>query len=334
MITLAPDARAYRFGFLTLPQYSMIALSNALEPLRMANRVAGREFYRWAILSTDGEATVASNGLTLTPTLELAKAGSFDIIFVCGGVNVRSATTPALTKTLQRLAQTRVALGSLCTGGYALTKAGLLNNYRAAIHWEDLSALREEFPRVIISPQLFVIDRDRYTCSGGIAPLDLMLNLIRSNLGDDVAVAISDQFMLERIRDDRDRQHIPLQAQIGACHKTLIKVASLMEANIEEPLSLDELADAVKISRRQIERLFKRHLDSVPTRYYLEIRLRRARELLLMTNMSIMDIAVACGFQSPPHFSKCYRSHFSYPPGQERHRIRATANSALGAVAN
>ena len=138
MITLAPDARAYRFGFLTLPQYSMIALSNALEPLRMANRVAGREFYRWAILSTDGEATVASNGLTLTPTLELAKAGSFDIIFVCGGVNVRSATTPALTKTLQRLAQTRVALGSLCTGGYALTKAGLLNNYRAAIHWEDL----------------------------------------------------------------------------------------------------------------------------------------------------------------------------------------------------
>ena len=332
-MNIAPTRNpTYRFGFLTLPQYSMIALSNALEALRMANRVSGREAYQWAILSLDGDPSVASNGLTLTPTRELTGGAGYDIIFVCGGVNVRQHTTPELLRTLQRLAQGRAALGSLCTGGYALARAGLLNNYRAAIHWEDLSALREEFPRVILSPQLFAIDRDRYTCSGGIAPLDLMLNLIRMHLGDAVAVAISDQFMLERIRDDRDRQHIPLQAQIGACHKTLIKVASLMEANIEEPLSLDELADAVKISRRQIERLFKRHLGSVPTKYYLEIRLRRARELLLMTNMSIMDIAVACGFQSPPHFSKCYRNHFSYPPGQERHRISAAAQSAAAAA--
>jgi len=152
--------RGYRFGFLTLPQYSLIALSNALEPLRMANRVVGREVYQWAILTPDGIPAAASNGLTLTPTLELGSAGGFDIVFVCGGVNVRNATTPALLRILQRLAQARVALGSLCTGGYALTKAGLLNNYRAAIHWEDLSALREEFPRVILSPQLFVIDRN------------------------------------------------------------------------------------------------------------------------------------------------------------------------------
>jgi transcriptional regulator GlxA family with amidase domain len=334
MNAAAVQQKTYRFGFLTLPQYSMIAVSNAIEPLRMANRVVGREVYRWAMLSLDGACTTASNGLTLAPTLDLAKAGAFDIIFVCGGIDVRSATTPLLTRTLYRLAQARTTLGSLCTGGYALAKAGLLNDYRAVIHWEDLSALREEFPRVILSPQLFVIDRDRYTCSGGIAPLDLMLNLVRRHLGDDVAVAISDQFMLERIRDDRDRQHIPLQAQIGACHTTLIKVASLMEANIEEPLSLDELADAVQISRRQIERLFKRHLGSVPTKYYLEIRLRRARELLLLTDMSIMDVAVACGFQSPPHFSKCYRSHFSYPPGQERVRVQTTARPGYAAALN
>ena len=330
----AQDGHGYRFGFLTLPQYSQIALSNALEPLRMANRVVGREFYRWALVSQDGAPVPASNGLVMEPTLPLATAGSFDILFVCGGIDVRGATTPALLRSLQRLAQSDAALGSLCTGGYALARAGLLDGCRAAIHWEDLSALREEFPRVILVPQLFAIDRGRYTCSGGVAPLDLMLNLVRSHLGNDAAVAISDQFMVERIRDDRDHQHIPLQARIGACHKTLIKVASLMEANIEEPLSLDELADAVKISRRQIERLFKRHLGSVPTRYYLEVRLRRARELLLMTNMSIMDIAVACGFQSPPHFSKCYRSHFSYPPGQERQRITASLRYGNGAVVN
>lgn len=316
---------SYRFGFLTLPNYSMIALSNALEPLRMANRVAGTEVYKWEILSMDAEPASASNGLKLAPTLELATAGNFDVVFVCGGINVRNAVTPPLLKALYRLAQNRVTLGALCTGGYALAKAGLLDNYRAAIHWENIAALREEFPRIIFSQQLFVIDRDRYTTSGGIAPLDLMLNLIRRDLGESVASAISDQFILERIRNERDRQHIPLQAQIGACHKTLIKVASLMEANVEEPLSLDELADAVSISRRQIERLFKRHLGSVPTKYYLEIRLRRARELLLQTDMSIMDVTVACGFQSPPHFSKCYRGCFGYPPGQERRAIRAVS---------
>lgn len=321
----APKAEGCRFGFLTLENYSMIAVSNAIEPLRMANLLSKTQFYQWEILSLDGQPATASNGLQLTPTRSLSEAGDFDVVFVCGGINVRDAVSTELLKALKRLALAQRKLGALCTGSYALAKAGLLDNYRAAIHWENLLALREEFPRIIFSQQLFVIDRDRYTCSGGIAPLDLMLNVIQRQLGESVAAAISDQFILDRIRNDRDHQYIPLQAKVGACHKTLIDVASLMEANIEEPLSLDELADAVNISRRQIERLFKRHLGSVPTKYYLEIRLRRARELLLQTNMSIMDITVACGFQSPPHFSKCYRSHFGYPPGQERRVMRIAA---------
>ena len=186
-----------------------------------------------------------------------------------------------------------------------------------------MSALREEFPRIHFTAQLFAIDRDRYTCSGGIAPLDLMLNMIKDDLGPDIAPLISEQFILDRIRNDRDRQHIPLQAQVGVFHERLIKAAALMEANIEEPMSLDDLAASIGVSRRQIERLFKRHLDQVPTKYYLEIRLRRARELLLQTSMSIMDITTACGFQSPPHFSKCYRNAFGYPPSAERQMNRA-----------
>ncbi len=305
----------------------MIALSNAVEPLRMANILTGRTVYEWSIASLDGTPTPASNGLQISPTVPLESVKSADILFVCGGVNVQSAVSPQVLSALRRFAERRTPLGALCTGGYALAKAGLLDKYRATIHWENLSALREEFPRILLNDQLFTIDRDRFTCSGGIAPLDLMLNLIKSKLDARVAQLISEQFILDRMRNDRDRQYVPLRAQIGVSHDTLIQVAQLMEENIERPLSLDEIAQATSLSRRQIERLFRRHLGCVPNRYYLQIRLRRARELLLQTSMPIIDITTACGFQSPPHFSRCYRAQFGCPPSAER-PIRTARGSA------
>jgi len=291
----------------------------------MANRLSKREVYEWSLISLDGSTVAASSGLSLSPTVRLGDMGAADIVFVCGGVDVERAVTPQLLAALRRLAQQKVALGSLCTGGYALAKAGLLDGYQAVIHWENMSALQEQFPRVLLSKQLFVIDRDRYTCSGGIAPLDLMLNIIKGHLGKDIAPMISEQFILDRIRNDQDRQHVPLQARVGLFHENLIEAAALMEANIEEPLSLDEIAALVGVSRRQIERLFKRHVGDVPTKYYLDLRLRRARGLLLQTAMSIMEVAVACGFQSPPHFSKCYRKMFGHTPSAERQNSRRQA---------
>jgi transcriptional regulator GlxA family with amidase domain len=310
----------------------MIALSNAVEPLRMANSLTGQSVYEWSIASLDGHPTPASNGLQLAPTVALEQAGTFDILFVCGGVNVQDAVSPKVLAALKRLAERRVALGGLCTGGYALAKAGLLDKYRATIHWENLSALREEFPRIQLSDQLFTIDRDRFTCSGGVAPLDLMLHLVEAKLGARISQLICEQFIVERARSDRDRQYVPLRAQIGVSHESLIKVAQLMEENIEKPLSLDEIAAATGLSRRQIERLFKRHLNCVPKRYYLQMRLRRARELLLQTSMPIIDITTACGFQSPPHFSRCYRAQFGWPPSAERQtRQEMPAGPALPA---
>jgi len=310
--------RKVKYAFLTLPNYSLIAVANALEPLRMANRIVGRDVYEWTVVSLDGHSATASSGLQLGPTVALERLGSVDILFVCGGVNVRESVTPQLLGQLRRLADRRVALGALCTGGYALARAGLLDQFKATIHWENLSALREEFPRVRFSDQLFTIDRDRFTCSGGTAPLDLMLNLIESKLGPRISQLVSEQFIVDRVRKDTDRQYIPLRAQIGLANRGLIRVAQLMEENIEKPLSLDRIARATGLSRRQIERLFKRDLNCVPKRYYLEMRLRRARELLLQTAMPIMDITAACGFQSPPHFSKCYRNQFGHPPSAER----------------
>jgi transcriptional regulator GlxA family with amidase domain len=327
--------RKSRFAFLTLPQYSAIALTNAVEPLRMANTLAGQLAYEWVIASLDGHAVPASNGLSVSPTIPLDQAGRVDIVFICGGVNVRDAVSPALLAALRRLSEQRISLGSLCTGGYALARAGLLDRYRATIHWENVSALREEFPRVIISDQVFTVDRNRYTASGGVAPLDMMLNLIEEKLGSDISQRVSEQFIVDRIRSDKDRQYVPLRAQVGVAHQSLIKVAELMEANVERPMSLERIAQETGLSRRQIERLFKRHLNCVPKRYYLELRLKRARELLLQTAMPIMDITTACGFQSPPHFSKCYRKQFGYPPSierQTRHKSAAASDDGRPAA--
>jgi transcriptional regulator GlxA family with amidase domain len=330
MITL----RKTRFAFLTLQDYSFIALANAVEPLRMANSLSGQDAYEWLIVSLDGQPVAASNGWKVSPTIALADLSRVDVLFVCGGINVERAVSPKLLVALRQQASKQLAMGALCTGGYALAHAGLLDRYKATIHWENLSALREQFPQVQLSDQLFTIDRDRYTCSGGIAPLDMMLNLIRANLGARVAELISEQFIVERMRDDRDKQFVPLRAQLGLTHTRLMKIAQLMEDNIERPLALAEIARQTSLSRRQIERLFKRHLDSVPKRYYLLVRLRRARELLLHTSMRIDEITTACGFQSSPHFSKCYRRQFGYPPSVERrHRTGAAGSApALSAV--
>jgi transcriptional regulator GlxA family with amidase domain len=298
----------------------------------MANRVVGQAVYEWSIVSLDGRPVLASNGLDLAPTIALDKLGKVEILFVCGGINVREAVTAPLLSALRRLAERRVPLGALCTGGYALARAGLLDNYRATIHWENLPALREEFPRVQLNDQVFSIDRERYTCSGGTAPLDLMLNLIQLKHGLRISQLVSEQFVLERVRSDQDRQYVPLRAQIGASHRSMIQVAQLMEENIEKPLSLDRIARTTGLSRRQIERLFKRHLDCVPKKYYLEMRLRRARELLLQTGMPIMDVTTSCGFKSPPHFSRCYRSHFGHPPSAER-QVRPAAAVAVSQTA-
>ena len=191
------------------------------------------------------------------------------------------------------------------------------------IHWENMATMREDFPRIIVSAELFEIDRDRLTCSGGTAPLDMMLTLIRRQHGPDLAAAISDEFICERIRGRNDRQRVPLRHHLGTSQPKLVEAVLLMESNIEEPIGLDELASHVGLSRRQLERLFQKYLHCVPTRYYMRLRLMHARQLLLQTSMPIVDIAFASGFVSTPHFSKCYREYFGIPPRDERKAHRA-----------
>lgn len=307
-----------RFGFLTLPNYSMIACSNALEACRMANYVAGADLYSWDILSLDGDPAPASSGLSLHPTTRLADVDALDVLFVCGGTNVRHAVNRRLKDSLRRTAHQGVPLGSLCTGSFALAEAGLLSGYRCAIHWENLPAIHEEFPEINFVEDLFAIDRDRFTCTGGIAPLDLMLTLIEARHGKDLAAQVSEQFIVERVREATDRQHVVTRARIGDLYPAVTKAAEMMENSIESPLQIAEIAKSAGVSPRQLERLFKHHLGTEPSAFYMSLRLDRARELLRQTALSVTDVGVACGFQSMSHFSVTYRSRFGHPPRAER----------------
>lgn len=307
-----------RVGFLTLNEFTMIAFASAIEVLRMANHLGGKEFFSWSVITMDGRPVPSSNGLAPHKTASYQDCGPFDMVFVCGGTNVAKFVDDRVISLLRKMARNGTVLGGLCTGTYALVKSGLLDGYKCTIHWENMASLRESHGRVTFLEELFVIDRDRMTCTGGIAPVDMMLALVKQRFGKALVAEISDQFILERVRDCHDRQHIPLAARIGFNRRALVEVASLMEANFEEPLTAVELAKLAGLSLRQVQRMFQDSLNTTPTKYYLRLRLRRARELLLQSEMSITQVAVACGFQSTCHFSKSYRSLYGRTPRSER----------------
>ncbi len=317
-----PEANiTVHIGFLMMPEYTLSTFSNAVSVLRMANRLSGRELYKYSVFSLDGESVTSSAGLTLELEGSLASAGEMHVLIVCGGYNVKNYCGKEVIDALRAMAKKNIPLGAMCTGSYVLAAAGLLDGYRSTIHWENIASMREQFPKLNISSSLFVIDRDRYTCSGGISSIDLMLNLVASIHGHQLVQQISEQFTCDRVRTEKDPQRAPLQYLIGASQPRLVDAVTLMEANIEEPLSLDEVANYVGISRRQLERLFNRYLHCAPSRYYLELRLSRARLLLLQTSIPVIDVAISCGFSTAPHFSKCYSELYGKPPSNERRAL-------------
>ncbi len=313
--------RLVHIGFLLMPNYTMITFANAVAVLRMANRQSGRELYRWTTLTMDGRPVFSSDGLELKPNGAVHSIAPLDMLFVCGGYHIEKQCNKEVLDTIRCFAKKHIPLGAMCTGTYLLAAAGVLEGYRCTIHWENVNSLREQFPKLQISSSVFVIDRDRYTCSGGVSSIDLMLNLVVNLHGHQLVQEISEQFACERVRTEKDTQRAPLQYLIGTSQPKLVEAVSLMEANIEEPLSLDEVAEYVGISRRQLERLFHKYLDCAPSRYYLGLRLNRARLLLLQTSMPIVDIAISCGFATAPHFSKCYSEQYGKPPREERRAL-------------
>ena len=320
MSTEQSNHKKIRFGFLLVPNYSMMAFSSAIEPLRMANYLSKQELYEWPIMTLDGNSVAASNGMKVQPDFSVEECPKLDAVFVCSGVNVADNYNRNLRQALVKFSNQKVAIGSLCTGAYLLARAGMLDGYKCTLHWENIAGMREEFPRLDVTQDLFVIDRDRYTCSGGSAAFDMMVQLMISSHPNTPSTEISDYFMWGRIRGNNDNQRMPLELQLGTTNAKLVEAVALMESNIEEPINLEELSHFVGVSRRQLERIFRKYLDCVPTRYYMNLRLKHAHKLLRQTNKSIIEVALACGFVSAPHFSKCYRELYGMAPQKERQK--------------
>ncbi|MEM9437891.1 MAG: GlxA family transcriptional regulator [Pseudomonadota bacterium] len=307
-----------RFVFVLLDNFTMLSFSGALESLRIANRMASKDLYTWELMGEGGEMISCSAGPAFALDRDLDEVSRDDIVLVCGGIDVQAATTKKVLSWLRREARRGPIMGGLCTAGYTLAKAGLLDGKRATIHWENQDSFSEEFLEVELTKSVFVIDGNRITTAGGTASIDLMLKLIAEDHGEELANAVADQLIYSSIRTDQDTQRLSIPTRIGVRHPRLSQVIQQMELNIEEPISPSILAKDVGMSTRQLERLFRRYLNRSPKRYYMELRLQKARNLLMQTDMSVINVALACGFASPSHFSKCYRAHYNTTPYRER----------------
>ncbi len=307
-----------RFVFLLLDHFTMLSFASAVEPLRIANRVAGKDIYAWVLAGEGGAQVTCSNGASFRLDIGLEEIDREDTVLVCGGIDVQKASSRAVLNWLRREARRGVTIGGLCTGAYAVAKAGLLDGKKATIHWENQDGFLEEFEEVKLTKSIFVMDGNRWSTAGGTASLDLMLKVIAADHGEDLANTVADQLIYSTIRTDQDTQRLSIPTRIGVRHPKLSQVIQMMESNIEDPMSPADLAEEVGMSTRQLERLFRRYLNRSPKRYYMELRLQKARNLLMQTDMSVINVALACGFASPSHFSKCYRSHYNTTPYRER----------------
>ena len=306
------------FGFCLLPKFAMLAFTAAVEPLRAANLLSGRTLYRWRVFTADGRAMASSNGIEVNAHASVEQDEALDSVAICGGLDAHLYKDKAVFNWLRRHARQGARIGALSDGTHLLAAAGLLDGYACTIHWQCIAGLREMHPELDIHDELYCIDRNRFTCAGGTASLDMMLNLIEEDHGHDLALQVAEQFLHERIRGDEDEQRMALRLRVGVGHPKLLQAIRVMEENLEQPISSAELAEQAGLSIRQLERLFQKYLGCTPRAHYVELRLQRAHRLLTHSSLSVTEVGLACGFVSASHFAKRYRERFDQTPQKTR----------------
>ena len=307
-------------AFLLIQDFSMMSVTAAIEPLRAANRLLRRAFYSWTLLSHDGKPVPASNGILVGVDAGLSEAPATDFLFVCAGLLADPPYRTRLNTALRAALRRKVKLGSLSAGTFILARAGLLDDAECTVHWEFQPAFEQEFPLITCTGALYVIDKERYTCAGGMASMDLMLFLIEQDHGPALSRAVGNQFQIDRIRTGGVTQRSGQMGRMDTLPTQLQSAVNRMLLNLEEPLSTQELAASLSISVRNMERLFHRHMKTSPARFYMILRLERARDLLVHSNLSILEIAVATGFSSSSYFAACYVHHYGERPSLQRTR--------------
>jgi AraC family transcriptional regulator, glycine betaine-responsive activator len=317
----ADMSETQHFSFFLIPEFTHIAFSCALEPLRIANLVSGKPLYSWSLISEDGRTATCSNG-SVTLTDKGMEAGrKTDRLFVISGLNAQKHTSPKVLSWLRRERAAGTPLGAICSGAYVLAKAGFLDDVETALHWAWHDLFTEEFPDVRLVRNVFVARGKIITASGGTAAADLMLHLIGKEHGEDLATEVADQMVYNAVREGTAAQRVSIQSRHGMRNEHLKRTIAIMEAAIENPMSPSLIAEELGISTRQLERLFGRYLNSTPKHYFMEMRLHRAQNLLVQSEQSVTEIAMACGFQATSHFSKVYRAYFGRSPIAQRAKI-------------
>jgi len=319
-----------RIGFLIWPDTKAMTLALAEEALRVAQKVHPEVAYELLFLHAEPQ-VAGAGGWQLPGESWSGRIDGCHKLFLLAD-EPPTQLNAALGSAVKHAVRSGCVIGGLSAGVYPLAQLGLLDGYRAAVHWRWQDDFAERFPKVIATSHLFDWDRDRMTACGGLSVLDLLLAVLARDHGAELAGAVSEELVVERIREGGERQRIPLQNRLGSSHPKLTQAVLLMEANIEEPLTTDEIAQHVCVSRRQLERIFKQYLNRVPSQYYLELRLNKARQMLMQTSKSIIQIGLSCGFSSGPHFSSAYRNFFGATPREDRNQRRSSSPFELSSV--
>jgi len=341
-----PLAAPERYVFVLLPRCSLMALGSALDVLTHANQASmeagGGPLYEVQLASVDGRPVSAAGGTQVAVDRSIAmlrEQPAPDAVLVVSDTPLPQVGFESVCAALQAWAGEARWIGGIGTGAWLLARAGLLQGHRATLHWAYVPLFAQDFPETVVSSNVFEVDRKRLTCAGGHAALDMLLHCVGTKHGGEIVQQLLSSFSLERPRGAGEPQRVPLAARIGGGQPKLTEAVALMEANVEEPLATEDIARLVGVSRRQLERLFKQYLDSLPSRYYLEMRLGRARGLLQQTSQSVLQVGLACGFSSGPHFSNTYRARFGLTPREQRsqrvaHALGYATERALEAAAS
>lgn len=312
---------------LLLPPLSLSTVGAIVDPLAAANRLGGQRYYDIQLASLDGAPVALTSGSRLPVDIALPLLFHCQALIVASDAYLPGDEEALILPQLARLQRFGVAFGSTRGGTGWLAHARLLEERRVAVHWDEMSLYRERFPNLIHCSSLYEIDADRFTASSSQVVLDMMLFVIAQQISPELADNIARQQGLERIRPGHEKQTVPAESRISQHPIKLTEALQVMEANIEEPLTSDEIAGCVGISRRQLERLFKQTLNTLPSKYYQVLRLERSRQLIVRTQKSIVQIGLSCGFSSGSHFATAYRAHFAVTPREER--ARATLSGCV-----
>ncbi len=321
-IPFSSVASPQTFAFLLLPRFSNHCLANTLEPLRAANALSGRSLYRWQLVSLDRDAVVSSSGLEIRTEHRLSKLDHADVLMLLSSYDYRRQWTPELQAQLKRKARTIGVIGGLDTGSYLLARAGLLNGYRATIHWQELGAFEEEFPEVQAVADRFVIDRNRVTAGGATTALDLMLHLIGERHGEALRLDVAGLFIYDRPHAGGDPQRAAHAVAVPGQAREVAAAIGVMEDNLEEPLAITEVSRRSRCTQRELEQRFRRALGATPLFYYRHLRLAAARRMVLETERRVSEIAVRTGFKSASALTRAFREHFGDTPRQIRAATR------------